>query len=73
MQAGTYFETTREWKNGDSVEFAFDLTVRAIVGERQARGKVSLFRGPLFSRGISATTRSTNRTSRGLISNDSRR
>ena len=48
VPAGTYFETTREWQNGDSVEFIFDMTVRAIAGEREARGKVSLFRGPLL-------------------------
>lgn len=47
-EAGAYFETTREWRSGDAVEVTFNMAVRAIAGEREARGKVSLFRGPLL-------------------------
>ena len=48
VEAGTYFETARDWQSGDAVEFSFDMALRAVGGEREARGKVSLFRGPLL-------------------------
>ena len=48
VEAGTYFEIARDWKSGDAVEFSFDMALRAVAGEREARGKVSLFRGPLL-------------------------
>ena len=45
---GRYLDVRREWKNGDTVEFDFDMTTRALAGDREALGKVSLFRGPLL-------------------------
>ncbi|NLG27047.1 MAG: hypothetical protein GX557_04000, partial [Chloroflexi bacterium] len=46
--AGVYLEITREWRNGDLVELDFDVTLHTWIGEREAEGKVSLYRGPLL-------------------------
>ena len=45
---GKYLELKRRWKSGDTIEFAFDMGLRAMPGDREALGKVSLFRGPLL-------------------------
>ena len=45
---GCYLDLRRQWKNGDTVEFDFDMSLRAVPGDREALGKVSLFRGPLL-------------------------
>lgn len=47
-KAGTYLEISRVWKSGDVIEFDFDMTLRAMPGEREQLGKVSVFRGPLL-------------------------
>jgi DUF1680 family protein len=46
--AGEYLDVQRRWVRGDTVEFDFDMSTRAVPGEREAQGKVSLFRGPLL-------------------------
>lgn len=46
--AGRYLELHRRWKAGDRVTLDFDLQLRALPGEREAAGKVSLYRGPLL-------------------------
>jgi len=46
--AGKYLVVQRRWERGDTVELELDMQVRAVAGERQARGKASLFRGPLL-------------------------
>jgi len=46
--AGRYLELNRRWKAGDRVTLDFDLQLRALPGEREAAGKVSLYRGPLL-------------------------
>ena len=45
---GTYLDLSRRWKNGDAIEFDFDMSLRVLPGDREALGKVSLFRGPLL-------------------------
>ena len=45
---GKYLDLKRRWKNGDTIEFDFDMSLRAVPGDREALGKVSLFRGPLL-------------------------
>lgn len=47
-QAGTYCVLERQWKPGDRVTIDLDMRLRAWVGEREAAGKVSLYRGPLL-------------------------
>ncbi len=47
-KAGTYLEISRVWTSGDAVELDFDMTLRAVPGEREQLGRVSLYRGPLL-------------------------
>jgi DUF1680 family protein len=46
--AGRYLELSRRWKASDTIELEFDLTPRFVTGDREAAGKVSLYRGPLL-------------------------
>ncbi|MBI4604988.1 MAG: glycoside hydrolase family 127 protein [Planctomycetes bacterium] len=46
--AGTYHSLEREWRDGDQVTLELDMRLRVLAGDRQARGKVSLYRGPLL-------------------------
>ena len=48
LRAGRYFESTRRWQKGDLVELNIDMGLRVVPGDREARGKVSLYRGPLL-------------------------
>ncbi|MEO6034371.1 MAG: beta-L-arabinofuranosidase domain-containing protein [Verrucomicrobiota bacterium] len=48
VKAGTYLELDRRWKKGDTIEVEFDMGVRFVTGDREAAGKVSLYRGPLL-------------------------
>lgn len=45
---GTYLEAERTWKSGDTVELHLSLPLRALDGQREQNGKVSLYRGPLL-------------------------
>ena len=45
---GGYVTIEREWAAGDVVELSFDMSPRLWVGEREAAGKVSVYRGPLL-------------------------
>jgi len=46
--AGRYFEMNRRWDTGDRVTLEFDFRLRALPGEREAAGKISVYRGPLL-------------------------
>jgi DUF1680 family protein len=48
VSPGTYLTLNRIWKPGDRVELLLDMSPRLWVGEREAAGKVSLYRGPLL-------------------------
>jgi hypothetical protein len=45
---GTYLTLDRTWKNGDRVDLELDLRPHFWVGERECRGKVSAYRGPVL-------------------------
>lgn len=46
--AGRYAVLDREWNLGDTVTLNFDMRLRAVEGEKEAAGHVSLYRGPLL-------------------------
>jgi DUF1680 family protein len=45
---GQYLELNRRWDPGDRVTLEFDLRPRVVPGEREALGRVSVYRGPLL-------------------------
>lgn len=45
---GTYLVLDHEWKTGDRIELNLDFTPHFWVGEKECRGKTSIFRGPLL-------------------------
>src|SRR5579859_6656446 len=45
---GRYVTLDREWRKGDTVTLEFDMRLRAVAGEREAAGHVSIYRGPLL-------------------------
>lgn len=45
---GSYLNCDREWRTGDTVELQFGFGLRAVPGDREASGKVSLYRGPIL-------------------------
>jgi hypothetical protein len=47
-KGGAYYVIARRWKRGDVVRLSFDMTPRLWVGERECRGRVSVYRGPLL-------------------------
>jgi len=46
--AGAWFDVERIWKIIEPVTFDFPMKLRAMPGQREQAGKVSLFRGPLL-------------------------
>jgi len=48
VKPGAYLVLNRTWKAGDRIELALDMSPRLWVGEREAAGKVSLYRGPIL-------------------------
>ncbi len=46
--AGQYLVIAREWRNGDVVTLDLNMALHTWIGEREAEGKVSLYRGPLL-------------------------
>jgi uncharacterized protein len=45
---GTYCRLERHWSRGDRLELILDFQPRLWVGEREATGKASIYRGPLL-------------------------
>ncbi len=50
VNPGHYFESDRLWNKGDVVELDLDLELRFVPGDREAAGKVSLYRGCIVAR-----------------------
>jgi len=45
---GRYLALDREWRDGDTIALTLDMSLRTWIGERDAQGKISLYRGPLL-------------------------
>jgi hypothetical protein len=48
VKSGSYWGLEREWRDGDRIGLELDISLRPWMGEREAAGKVSLYRGPLL-------------------------
>ncbi len=48
VESGSYLELERRWKRGDKVELDLDMSPHFWVGEKECRGKTSLYRGPIL-------------------------
>ena len=48
VRAGSYRTIERAWQPGDTIELELDMTLRAVAGDLDAAGRVSLYRGPLL-------------------------
>jgi uncharacterized protein len=46
--AGSYLPLRKKWTEGDVVEIDFDFSPHFWVGERECKGKTSVYRGPLL-------------------------
>ena len=45
---GTYLGLKRQWKSGDKIELSLDFKLRLWYGDKECKGKVSVFRGPIL-------------------------
>jgi DUF1680 family protein len=45
---GTYCELSRNWSPGDAINLKFDMSIRQIAGENNARALSATYRGPLL-------------------------
>ncbi len=45
---GTYCDIERDWSQGEAVSLHFPMPLRAVTGEREQSGRVSVYRGPLL-------------------------
>ncbi len=43
-----FLELKGPWKHGDAIELTFDMSLRLVPGDREALGRVSLYRGPIL-------------------------
>ena len=48
VKAGTYLALDRRWKRGDTVRLSLDMTPHFWVGEKESRGRASIYRGPIL-------------------------
>lgn len=46
--AGSYLEIVRRWRRGDRIGLELDMSTHYWQGEKECRGKVSLYRGPVL-------------------------
>jgi DUF1680 family protein len=48
VRPGTYLPLTRRWSAGDTIDIAFDMSLRHWSGELSKQGCAALYRGPLL-------------------------
>ena len=46
--AGTYFESKRYWKDGDTIKLSLDMSLHFWPGEKEVETKTSIYRGPIL-------------------------
>jgi hypothetical protein len=47
-EPGNYLSINRQWKSGDVIELTLDFKLRLWLGDKECKGKVSVFRGPVL-------------------------
>jgi len=45
---GNYFVISRKWKHGDTIEMELDMSLHYWVGEKECKGKTSIYHGPIL-------------------------
>lgn len=48
VTSGEYLVLDRKWEPGDRISLSFDFSLRALPGDHEAFGRVSVYRGPLL-------------------------
>lgn len=48
VNAGSYFNITRVWKTGDRIDITFDMSPHFWAGDRELKGRSSVYYGPLL-------------------------
>jgi DUF1680 family protein len=48
VKAGGYLGVSRRWRRGDRIDIELDMSTHYWLGEKECRGKVSLYRGPIL-------------------------
>ncbi len=48
LSPGSYWVIRREWQSGDTINLQLDMSLHHWLGEREASGMVSIYRGPIL-------------------------
>ena len=48
LSPGSYLSLDREWNKGDTIELKMDLSLHFWAGEKELKGKTSIYRGPIL-------------------------
>jgi len=48
VRPGEYLDLDRTWRKGDAIKISFDFRPHFWVGEKECRGRLSVYRGPLL-------------------------
>jgi len=48
VKPGTYLEIKRTWSGGEVIELSLDMTPHYWIGDRECKGKMSIYRGPIM-------------------------
>jgi len=48
VKSGKYLDIARDWKAGDRIEMALDMSLHVWQGEQECKGRASIYRGPIL-------------------------